>query len=110
MSEFVLAHDRLIYNTHIKFETDSNAPKKVQNLIRTLLKDAIAQRWEDFRTHPVLIDQIISCGTETSKGVFWKMAMVAAAKDAVDSKGILAPGRNGIWPKQAQAQAQKLRH
>ncbi|CAI7595368.1 unnamed protein product [Penicillium pancosmium] len=105
MNEFVLTRDRLIHNIHILSPThDSKAPKTVQTLVRNLLKDTLTHRWADFRTHSVLMDQIIS-HSASAESDFWQRAMITSAKDAVDSSGILAPGKHGIWPKQASSGA-----
>lgn len=101
MNEFVLTRDRLIHNMHTLSPThDSKAPQRVQTLVRNLLKDTITHRWENFRTHSVLMDQIIS-HSGNAESDFWQRAMITSAKDAVDSSGILAPGKHGIWPKKA---------
>ncbi|KAJ5832547.1 hypothetical protein N7474_000858 [Penicillium riverlandense] len=94
MSEFVVMEDRLVHNIHIVFETyDADAPKEAQDLVRNLLKDSITHRWEGFRTHPAIMDQMFSLNT--SQRDIWKM-MPTAAKDTVDSEGI-HPGAGQTW-------------
>jgi hypothetical protein len=50
------------------------------------------------------MDQIIS-HSANAESDFWQWAMITSAKDSIDSSGILAPGKHGIWPKQASSGA-----
>ncbi|KAK5016204.1 hypothetical protein LTR16_009190, partial [Cryomyces antarcticus] len=49
-----------------------------------------------YRTHLALMDQIAATYNFNDGA---QMKLNERIKDALDPKGILAPGKNGIWPK-----------
>ncbi|KAL4889082.1 hypothetical protein BDV59DRAFT_205507 [Aspergillus ambiguus] len=65
------------------------------NCIRGLIQEAADLGYGEYRTHLVFQDQV-------AKTYGWNhdalMRMHNSVKDALDPKGILAPGRCGIWP------------
>jgi hypothetical protein len=50
------------------------------------------------------MDQIISRNANAESD-FWQWAMITSAKDAVDTNGIMAPGKYGIWLEDAFSEA-----
>ncbi|OAA65567.1 Vanillyl-alcohol oxidase, C-terminal subdomain 1 [Niveomyces insectorum RCEF 264] len=64
--------------------------------LRDLVEDAAALGYGEYRTHLALMDQV--AGTyKWNDGALMKFH--ETLKDALDPRGILAPGRCGIWPK-----------
>lgn len=64
--------------------------------LRAMVDDAAALGYGEYRTHLALMDQV--AGTY-SWGGGALMRFNERLKDCLDPKGILAPGRCGIWPK-----------
>lgn len=76
--------------------SDPVSCRRAHWLISTLIDDAAKKGWGEYRTHLALMDQI--AGTYNFNGNA-QMRLNEAIKDALDPKGILAPGKNGIWPR-----------
>lgn len=74
---------------------DSVQKKKAHWLIRTLIEDCASYGWGEYRTHLALMDQIASTYNWNSNAL---MRFNETIKNAVDPKGIFAPGKNGVWP------------
>ncbi|KAF2122678.1 glycolate oxidase [Lophiotrema nucula] len=85
------------YITNIIFDRSSNDEKKRANaLMRELIASAAAEGYGEYRTHLLYADQV--AGTYNwGNGALLKFN--ETIKDALDPNGIMAPGRNGIWPK-----------
>ncbi|EJT98909.1 vanillyl-alcohol oxidase [Dacryopinax primogenitus] len=64
--------------------------------IRTLIADAARAGYGEYRTHLVFSDQV--AGTYNWNGGAL-MKLNERLKDALDPRGVLSPGRNGIWPR-----------
>lgn len=74
-------------------------PQQRQNafrLIQTLIDDAAKLGWGEYRTHLALMDQIAGTYNFNDNA---QMKLNETIKNALDPKGILAPGKNGIWPR-----------
>ena len=76
--------------------TDPDSKRRAHWLIRTLIKDCAAEGWGEYRTHLALMDQIAETYNFNDNA---QMKLNETIKNALDPKGILAPGKNGIWPK-----------
>ncbi|MNF69050.1 4-cresol dehydrogenase [hydroxylating] flavoprotein subunit [compost metagenome] len=70
--------------------------KKSREVFRHLIKLAAANGWGEYRTAPTFQDDVMDT---YSFGDHALLRFHESLKDAVDPKGILSPGRYGIWPK-----------
>ncbi|KAK9774023.1 putative Vanillyl-alcohol oxidase [Seiridium cardinale] len=64
--------------------------------MRGMIKEAAAAGFGEYRTHLLLSDQVASTYSWNNNAL---MGFHNTIKDSLDPNGILAPGRNGIWPK-----------
>jgi len=74
---------------------DPDSKKRAHKLISTLVDDAAAQGWGEYRTHLALMDQIADTYDFNENA---QMKLNEKIKNALDPKGIISPGKNGIWP------------
>lgn len=71
--------------------------KKAHWLIKTLIQDAAERGWGEYRTHLGVMDDIADTYSFNDNA---QMKLNDKIKEALDPNGILAPGKNGVWPKQ----------
>jgi len=84
---------------------DPDSCRRAHWVISTLIDDAAKMGWGEYRTHIALMDQIADT-YNFNDGAMGKLNQ--QIKDALDPKGILAPGKNGIWPKNYDREAWKI--
>lgn len=75
---------------------DPDSCRRAHWVITTLIDDAAERGWGEYRTHLALMDQVAETYNFNNNA---QMKLNTAIKNALDPKGILAPGKNGIWPK-----------
>lgn len=84
---------------------DPDSRRRAHWLIKTLIDDAVARGWGEYRTHLAVMDQI-------AKTYSWndhaQLRLNEKIKEALDPKGILSPGKNGVWPKRMNAEDYKV--
>ena len=68
--------------------------RKAHWLITTLIEDAAKRGWGEYRTHLSVMDNIADTYNWNGNA---QMQLNEKIKDALDPKGILAPGKNGVW-------------
>ena len=81
---------------------DAAQRRRAQWLMQNMIDDCAARGWGEYRTHLGLMDQISQTYNFNDNA---NMKLNETIKNALDPKGILAPGKNGVWPKSYDAQA-----
>jgi 4-cresol dehydrogenase (hydroxylating) len=84
---------------------DEEQKARVRQLFLALIKDAKEQGYGEYRTHLSYMDDVAASYDFNQHAL---RRLNEKLKDAVDPNGILAPGRNGIWPKAYRDQRGKL--
>jgi len=82
-------------NAMIFNKDDPAMMKRIDPFFRTLVKDAEAQGYGEYRTHLDYMD-LVAKSYGWGNGALLKLN--EKVKDALDPNGILAPGKSGIWP------------
>ncbi|RSL57492.1 Vanillyl-alcohol oxidase [Fusarium duplospermum] len=85
---------------------DPDSCRRAHWLISQLIDDAAKRGWGEYRTHLALMDQIAQTYNFNNNA---QMHLNTTIKNALDPKGILAPGKNGIWPKGYDARKFEVR-
>ncbi|KAM0276203.1 hypothetical protein ACHAQH_007010 [Verticillium albo-atrum] len=80
----------------IPYRLDSPEERqRLRKLAHALIEETSAQGWGQFRSHTALMDPV-------AKAFGWNdgalMKLNETIKNALDPKGIMAPGKNGVWP------------
>ncbi|KAF2462277.1 glycolate oxidase [Lineolata rhizophorae] len=70
--------------------------RRAAGLMRELIAEAAKEGYGEYRTHLLFADQVAGTYNWGNNAL---MRFNETLKDALDPNGILAPGRNGIWPK-----------
>lgn len=84
---------------------DEAQKKKAVWLIKTLIDDCARQGWGEYRTHLAAMDQIMDTYSFNNDVL---RRFNETIKNAVDPKGIMAPGKSGVWPKQYNREEWKI--
>jgi 4-cresol dehydrogenase (hydroxylating) len=75
---------------------DEEMMARANKLFVRLIETAARNGWGEYRTHTLWYDDVAkSYGFNNNALLRWNETV----KDAVDPKGIIAPGKMGIWPK-----------
>lgn len=69
---------------------------KLVSALRELIAIAAERGWAEYRTPVIFQDQVMKVYSYNDNAL---LRFHETLKDAVDPKGILSPGRYGIWPK-----------
>jgi 4-cresol dehydrogenase (hydroxylating) len=77
---------------------DPEMMARVDPFFRTLVADAAAHGYGEYRTHLDYMDLVAST-YGFNDNALWKLNQ--KVKDALDPAGIIAPGKSGIWPAQS---------
>jgi len=77
-------------------KTNPDERQRLDKLFNVLVQEAAAEGYGEYRTHIRYMDAIAGTYKWNDNAL---MKMHQSIKDALDPKGILAPGKSGIWPK-----------
>ncbi|KAI1624417.1 glycolate oxidase [Exophiala viscosa] len=76
--------------------SDPDEKRRAVELMCELIRETAAEGYGEYRTHLLLADQVAATYGWNDQAL---RRFNESIKDALDPNGILAPGRNGIWPK-----------
>ena len=82
---------------------DRSSPEQIRRareVFEILIREAAAAGYGEYRTHISFMDQIARTYGWNNGAM---MRLNELLKDALDPKGILAPGKQGIWPSRYRA-------
>lgn len=74
---------------------DPDMKRRVRQMFMALVNDAKQLGYGEYRTHLSYMDDVAASFDFNSHAL---RALNERVKDALDPNGVLAPGRNGIWP------------
>ncbi len=96
MSIFAIGWRELHHVVELLFDRRDPAIKRqAESLFRVLVQEAAAAGYGEYRTHLSFMDDIAATYGWNDHAL---MKLTQAIKDALDPNGILAPGKQGIWP------------
>ena len=84
----------IIYFFPVEHDVAKN--RRNREIFRSLVKVAADHGWGEYRTHTAFMDDIASVYSFNDRAL-WRLH--ETLKDAIDPNGILAPGKNGVWPR-----------
>ncbi|AGL20666.1 FAD-binding oxidoreductase [Actinoplanes sp. N902-109] len=76
--------------------TDRDDKSRTLGLCRRLIGEAAEHGYGEYRIHPALMDDVAGTFGYNNHAL---RRLAERIKDAVDPAGILAPGKQGIWPR-----------
>ncbi len=83
-------------NTMVFRKGDTESMQKARELFSVLIRDAAAKGYGEYRTHLAYMDSVAASYDFNQHSM---LRFQEKIKDVVDPKGIIAPGKSGIWPK-----------
>ena len=86
-----------LYDTH-----DPRSRQETLDLTRLLIREAAAEGYGEYRTHNALMDDVMAT-YNWGDGALLKFH--ERVKDALDPRGVIAPGKSGIWPERFRGQS-----
>jgi FAD/FMN-containing dehydrogenase len=75
---------------------DAQENARMRGMYQQLIKLAAERGWGFYRAHAAFMDDVMSTYSFSDHAL---LRVHEALKDALDPKGILSPGRYGIWPR-----------
>lgn len=79
--------------------------RKAVAAIRKMIHECAKAGYGEYRTHILLADQVAHTYGWNNQAM---LRFHETIKDSLDPNGILAPGRNGIWPKKYRGKGWEL--
>ncbi len=84
---------------------DAEMKERVRKLFLALVKDSHEHGYGEYRTHLSYMDDVAASFDFNDHAL---RRLNERVKDSLDPNGVLAPGRNGIWPKAYRDQRNKV--
>ena len=95
------------YIVNIVYDRSSVGEKRrAAALMREMIAEAAAEGFGEYRTHILFADMVAGTYNWGDNAL---MRFNETIKDALDPNGILAPGRNGIWPRRFRGKGWEIR-
>ncbi|CAK7229628.1 hypothetical protein SBRCBS47491_007315 [Sporothrix bragantina] len=85
--------------------SDAEAKQRAVRLMRKMIAACAARGFGEYRTHLLFADQVARTYSWGGQAL---LRFHETIKDAVDPRGVLAPGRSGIWPAAYRGQGWEL--
>jgi 4-cresol dehydrogenase (hydroxylating) len=76
-------------------QDDSRMVANLDKLFRTLVREAAAEGYAEYRTHIEYMDLVAGTFDFNNHAL---LRLNERVKDALDPNGVIAPGKSGIWP------------
>lgn len=96
LSIFAIGWRELHHVVELLFDRrDPETRRKAMEVFHILVAEAAAAGYGEYRTHLTFMDEIAKTYSWNDHAL---LKMHQTIKDALDPKGILAPGKSGIWP------------
>jgi 4-cresol dehydrogenase (hydroxylating) len=76
-------------------QDDSRMVANLDTLFRTLVREAAAEGYAEYRTHIEYMDLVAGTFDFNNHAL---LRLNERVKDALDPNGVIAPGKSGIWP------------
>ncbi|KAL1627794.1 hypothetical protein SLS54_002060 [Diplodia seriata] len=106
MGTFAVGLREMHHIVEVVFDrTDEAQRRRAEALVRGLVEECANLGWGEYRTHLAFMDQIAAT---YGWGGGALMRFNETVKEALDPKGILAPGKSGVWPKRFVGSKGKL--
>lgn len=103
---FCVAGREMHYIANIVYDrADPDAKRRAARLMREMIAACAKEGFGEYRTHLLFADQIAWTYGWGNQAL---LRFNETLKDALDPHGILAPGRNGIWPKKYRGKGWEL--
>jgi 4-cresol dehydrogenase (hydroxylating) len=96
MSVFAIGWRELHHVVELVYERgDPAIRQRAHDVFQTLVREAAAAGYGEYRTHISFMDQIAATYNWNDNAL---MKLNERLKDALDPNGVIAPGKQGIWP------------
>jgi 4-cresol dehydrogenase (hydroxylating) flavoprotein subunit len=95
-ASFAIGERHMLNINAILFSKDDEAMmKRIDPFVRTLISDAKAHGYGEYRTHLDYMDTVAETYDFNNHAL---LRLNERVKDALDPAGIIAPGKSGVWP------------
>ncbi|EPE10867.1 aryl-alcohol oxidase vanillyl-alcohol oxidase [Ophiostoma piceae UAMH 11346] len=84
---------------------DADAKQRAVRLMRAMIAACAAHGFGEYRTHLLFADQVARTYSWGGQAL---LKFHETVKDAFDPNGVLAPGRNGVWPRSYRGEGWEL--
>lgn len=97
MGTFIVGRRDMHHVCLMMFDTeDTDDRRRTYDLCDVLIREAAAVGYGAYRAHPALMDQVAATFSFNDNAL---LRFSEKIKDALDPAGIMAPGKQGIWPR-----------